>query len=103
MPTPYNVFALTAAEIELDVLTGQYRLNRVDLYEDAGQSLSPAVDIGQCEGAFTMGMGLHLGEELKYNTETGQKLTDSAWVSCHRRTATRPLRTWSWSDWYSAL
>ena len=63
------------------MLTGQYRLNRVDLYEDAGQALSPAIDIGQCEGAFTMGMGLHLGEELKYDPETGRKLTDSAWVS----------------------
>ncbi|XP_043234925.1 indole-3-acetaldehyde oxidase-like [Amphibalanus amphitrite] len=77
--TPYNIFALAAVELEMDVLTGQYRLNRTDLYEDAGQSLSPAIDIGQCEGAFIMGMGLHMGEENRYDTETGRKLTDSSW------------------------
>ena len=27
-----------------------------------------------------MGMGLHLGEEIKYDPETGRKVTDSAWV-----------------------
>ncbi|XP_037080201.1 xanthine dehydrogenase/oxidase-like [Pollicipes pollicipes] len=79
VPTPYNVFVLAAAEVELDVLTGEYRFNRVDMYEDAGQSLSPWVDVGQVEGAFVMGMGLHLFEEYRYDPDTGRKLTDSAW------------------------
>ena len=78
---PYVVWGLTAAEVELDVLTGEYRFNRVDVYEDAGQALSPWVDIGQVEGAFTMGMGMLLFEQLRYDPKTGRKLTNRAWVS----------------------
>ncbi|XP_043236080.1 indole-3-acetaldehyde oxidase-like isoform X1 [Amphibalanus amphitrite] len=75
----YSVWGLTAAEVELDVLTGEYRFNRVDVYEDAGQSLSPWIDVGQVEGAFTMGMGLFLTEQYRYDPETGRKLTNRAW------------------------
>ena len=76
----YTVWGLTAAEVELDVLTGEYRFNRVDVYEDAGQSLSPWIDVGQVEGAFTMGMGLFLTEQYRYDPDTGRKLTNRAWV-----------------------
>ena len=79
------MWGLTAAEVELDVLTGESRFNRVDVYEDAGQSLSPWVDVGQVEGAFAMGMGLYLTEQYRFHPETGQKLTNRAWV---RRGAT---------------
>ena len=82
-PTPnrYSVWGLCAAEAELDVLTGEYRFNRVDLYEDAGKALSPLVDVGQVEGAFTMGMGALLFEQLRVDPKTGRKLTNRAWVS----------------------
>ena len=43
-------------------------------------SLNPAVDVGQVEGAFTMGLGYFLTEELKYDVVTGQNLTDGTWV-----------------------
>merc|ERR1740128_73736 len=75
----YSVWGLTAAEVELDVLTGERRFNRVDVYEDAGQSLSPWVDVGQVEGAFAMGMGLYLTEQYRFDPKTGQKLTNRAW------------------------
>ena len=75
----YMVWGLTAAEVELDVLTGENRFNRVDVYEDAGQSLSPWIDVGQVEGAFTMGMGLYLTEQYRFDPKTGQKLTNRAW------------------------
>ncbi|XP_037081125.1 xanthine dehydrogenase-like [Pollicipes pollicipes] len=78
-PAGYSVLGLTAAEVELDVLTGENRFNRVDLYEDAGQSLSPWVDVGQIEGSFAMGMGLFLTERHRYDPATGQKLTNRAW------------------------
>ena len=74
------MFGLTAAELELDVLTGENCVRRVDLYEDAGQSLSPWVDIGQAEGAFVMGMGLFLTERHRFNQATGRKLTNRTWV-----------------------
>ena len=41
----------------MDTLTGEWKLLRADLLHDAGQSLNPALDIGQVEGAFIQGMG----------------------------------------------
>ena len=41
---------------------------------DVGDSLNPAIDIGQIEGAFTQGLGLFTLEELRY-TPTGTLLT----------------------------
>ena len=51
----------------------------MDLVEDAGQSLSPLVDIGQVEGAFVMGLGLWTSERIVYDPETGRKLTAGTW------------------------
>ena len=45
-------------------------------------SYSPAIDIGQVEGAFVMGLGLYLYEEIKYDPDTGRNVTNNAWVSC---------------------
>lgn len=66
--------------MEIDVLTGDYKINRADVLEDAGYSLSPLVDIGQVEGAFIMGLGWWLMEELIYDPESGSLLTDNTWV-----------------------
>lgn len=44
---PYDVYGVALAEVELDVLTGEFELLRVDLCEDIGQSVSPEIDIGQ--------------------------------------------------------
>ena len=49
---PFYYFAYGAAvsEVTLDPLTGEWRLDRVDILHDAGASLNPAIDIGQIEG-----------------------------------------------------
>ena len=75
----YNIWGLSLTEVELDVLTGEMRVVRTDLVEDAGLSTSPAVDIGQVEGAFVMGLGLWTSEEVRYDTETGELLTCNSW------------------------
>jgi xanthine dehydrogenase/oxidase len=54
----YQVWGVAVTEVEVDILTGEKRIVRVDLLEDAGLSTSPVVDIGQVEGAFVMGLGL---------------------------------------------
>lgn len=76
----YPVFGLAAAEMEVDILTGMFNARRVDIVEDVGESMNPKVDIGQIEGAFVMGMGYWLTEELIYDRTTGELLTDRSWT-----------------------
>ncbi|XP_045620965.1 LOW QUALITY PROTEIN: uncharacterized protein [Procambarus clarkii] len=78
-PERYDIWAACCLEVEIDVLTGQYLFRRADIIEDCGRSLNPYVDIGQVEGAFVMGMGLYTSEMVKYDTSTGQKLSNSTW------------------------
>lgn len=44
---PYDIYGVVALEIEVDVLTGNHDVLRVDLLEDTGRSLSPQIDIAQ--------------------------------------------------------
>lgn len=76
----YDIWGATCTEIELDLLTGEKTVRRADVMEDTGAALSPNVDIGQVEGAFVMGLGLWLTEELKYESTTGRLLTRDSWV-----------------------
>jgi xanthine dehydrogenase large subunit len=63
---PFLYFACGAAvsEVEIDTLTGEYRVRRVDVLHDCGDSLNPAIDRGQVEGGFVQGMGWLTTEEL---------------------------------------
>lgn len=46
--------------------------------------MSPEVDIGQVEGAYAMGIGYYLTEELVYNEENGELLTTRTWVCTNK-------------------
>jgi xanthine dehydrogenase large subunit len=63
---PFYYFACGAAcsEVAIDTLTGEYRIERVDIIHDCGRSLNPAIDIGQIEGGFVQGQGWLTTEEL---------------------------------------
>lgn len=43
----YDIFGVAIAEVEVDVLTGESEILRVDMLQDVGQSVSPEVDVGQ--------------------------------------------------------
>jgi len=75
----YHVWGACVTEVEVDVLTGEMRIVRSDLLEDAGLATSPQVDIGQVEGAFMMGIGLWTSEEIKFHPDTGKLLTENTW------------------------
>ncbi|HET6439189.1 MAG TPA: xanthine dehydrogenase molybdopterin binding subunit, partial [Anaeromyxobacter sp.] len=68
---PFLYFACGAAvsEVEIDTLTGEHRMRRVDILHDTGDSLNPAVDLGQVEGGFVQGMGWLTSEELWWDGE----------------------------------
>ncbi|MFD1555510.1 xanthine dehydrogenase molybdopterin binding subunit [Paraburkholderia silviterrae] len=68
---PFYYFAYGAAvsEVVIDTLTGEWKLVRADVLHDAGQSINPAIDIGQVEGGFIQGMGWLTSEELWWNRD----------------------------------
>ncbi|WDR04116.1 xanthine dehydrogenase molybdopterin binding subunit [Devosia algicola] len=73
---PFYYFAYGAAvsEVTIDILTGEYQVDRVDILHDVGTSLNPAVDMGQIEGGFIQGMGWLTTEELVWD-DKGQLRT----------------------------
>ncbi|CAG0901568.1 unnamed protein product, partial [Darwinula stevensoni] len=71
---PYYCYGAACSEVEVDCLTGDHKVLRTDIVMDVGESLNPAIDIGQVEGAFIQGYGLFLLEEVVYSPE-GKILT----------------------------
>ena len=65
-PFNYTTYGASCTEVEVDSLTGGWQALRSDLLMDVGDSINPALDIGQVEGAFTQGMGLFTMEEYVY-------------------------------------
>jgi xanthine dehydrogenase large subunit len=68
-PFLYFAYGAAIAEVEVDTLTGEYRLRQVDILHDAGRSLNPAIDMGQIEGGFVQGMGWLTTEELWWDSK----------------------------------
>jgi len=68
---PFYYFAHGAAVTEavIDTLTGEYRLLRTDILHDVGESLNPAIDMGQIEGGYVQGAGWLTTEELVWDGE----------------------------------
>ena len=68
---PFFYFAYGAActEVAIDTLTGESRVLKVDILQDVGRSINPAIDVGQIEGAFVQGMGWLTTEQLVWNAK----------------------------------
>ena len=85
---PFHYFSYGAAvsEVEVERFTGDYRVRRVDILQDVGDSVSPVIDRGQIEGGFVQGMGWLTLEELLWD-EHGRLATAGA--------STYKLPSWS--------
>jgi xanthine dehydrogenase large subunit len=68
-PFGYYAYGASVSEVIVDTLTGEWKLLRADCLYDAGNSLNPAIDVGQVEGAFMQGMGWLTTEELWWNQQ----------------------------------
>lgn len=63
----YFTYGVACSEVLIDCLTGDHDVLRSDIVMDVGESLNPAIDIGQIEGAFMQGYGLFTLEELVFS------------------------------------
>ena len=68
---PFYYFAYGAAvtEVVVDTLTGESRILRTDILHDCGDSLNPAIDLGQVEGGYVQGVGWLMTEEVSWNEQ----------------------------------
>ncbi len=75
-PFLYFSYGAACSEVTIDTLTGEMKVDRIDILHDVGTSLNPAIDIGQIEGGFVQGMGWLTTEELVF--DASGKLTTHA-------------------------
>eukprot|EP00095_Tigriopus_kingsejongensis_P011121 snap_masked-scaffold645_size120276-processed-gene-0.3 protein:Tk11121 transcript:snap_masked-scaffold645_size120276-processed-gene-0.3-mRNA-1 annotation:"xanthine dehydrogenase oxidase-like" len=73
-PFYYYTYGVGCSRVEIDCLTGDHNVLRTDIVMDLGESLNPAIDIGQIEGAFVQGYGLFVMEQL-IHSPSGNLLT----------------------------
>ncbi|CAH0581384.1 unnamed protein product [Chrysodeixis includens] len=63
----YFTYGVACSEVIIDCLTGDHQVLRTDIVMDVGESLNPAIDIGQVEGAFMQGYGYYTMEEMVFS------------------------------------
>ena len=68
-------YTAQAAQVEVDITTGEVKVLRVIAAHDVGRAINPMAVAGQLEGGVMMGLGYALTEEFK--VEEGQVLSDS--------------------------
>ncbi len=89
-PFLYFSYGVAVTEVEIDVLSGEFKINRADVTFDGCKSPNPAIDIGQIEGGFVQGIGMATTEELVYNCD-GRLVTDNIWSYKPPCTKTIPI------------
>ena len=73
-PFNYTTYGAGCSLVEIDCLSGDHSVLKTDIVMDLGESLNPAIDIGQVEGAFIQGYGMFVMEEILHSP-SGQLLT----------------------------
>jgi xanthine dehydrogenase large subunit len=75
-PFYYFTWGACVSEVEVDVLTGETKILRVDAIIDAGKPINKNLEIGQAAGGLTQAFGWALHEEVIWNSN-GKLLTDT--------------------------
>ncbi|XP_022729336.1 indole-3-acetaldehyde oxidase-like isoform X1 [Durio zibethinus] len=75
----YLNYGAAVSEVEINLLTGETTILQTDLIYDCGQSLNPAVDLGQIEGAYVQGIGFFMLEEYPTNSD-GLVISKGTWT-----------------------
>ena len=70
-------FGTAAALVSVDTETGEFDVERFVLVHDCGTAVNPKIVEGQVRGALVQGLGAALGEELRYDADTGQLVNGS--------------------------
>ena len=65
-PSPAYSYSAAVAEVDVDASTGIVTVERIWIGHDIGQSINPALVMGQVEGSVYMGLGEALMEEMTY-------------------------------------
>ena len=65
-PSPAYSYSAAVAEVDVDPETGIVVVDRIWIAHDVGQSINPALVMGQVEGSVYMGLGEVLMEEMAY-------------------------------------
>jgi aerobic carbon-monoxide dehydrogenase large subunit len=67
-------FGTAAAAVSVDAETGEFAIEKFVMVHDCGTPVNPKLIEGQVRGGLAQGLGAALGEELIYDSETGQLL-----------------------------
>ena len=70
-------FGVSFVDLEVDVPLGKVRLKKVWAVHDSGHILNPQLAEAQVHGGVAMGLGYALGEEMRYDSETGRPLNNN--------------------------
>ncbi len=72
-PFAYYSYGVCVLEVEINTLTGEYKLVDVEAVHDVGDAIIPNIDLGQVEGAFVQGYGWLSCEELVWGNDGSLK------------------------------
>jgi len=75
-PFAYHTYGTAIIVATIDCLRGIYEIDSVKAVHDAGKTMNPVVDMGQCEGGIVQGIGWMTVEELLYN-QKGKLLSNA--------------------------
>ena len=68
-PFYYFCYGAAVTEVTIDTLTGESVLDRVDILQDVGNAINPALEYGQIEGGFIQGQGWLTMEEVVWGND----------------------------------